>query len=444
MTSNDSNNAASSSTPISQGLPLSGVRVLDLTVVWAGTFATSHLADLGAEVIRVESISHVASSTRSPSAHPTKEEIASLPPFIAGMKDRDPGENPWNRFPLFNSHARNKLSMTVDMTRPEGMGIFWKLAAVCDVFIENNVTETLEKLGISYERIREVNPKIIMVRMPAFGNSGPYKNFRALGVNIEGVIGHALQRGYSDTSPSSNTVVHMADAVGGTQSAFAVMAALHCRRRTGKGQLVELAQAENAMPILGQYYMDYAMNGREHTTIGNRHPTAVQGCYRCSGEDRWLNITIWTDDEWRAFCDLIGKSELADADRFATVANRHANHNEIDSIIGDWTMGQEHYAAMHQLQKAGIAAGPVMDQRDAYNDAHLKDRGAFQQASQVDTGTHLYPGAPYKLTGTPLNTRRGPVRLGEDNDYVYKTLLGVSDAEYTQLESDGHIGTRYI
>ena len=339
---------------------------------------------------------------------------------------------------------RNKLSMTVDMLQPKGMEIFWKLASICDVFIENNVTETLEKLGISYEQMREVNPKIVMVRMPAFGNSGPYKNFRALGVNIEGVIGHALQRGYTDTSPSSNTTVHMADAVGGTQAAFAVMAALHYRRRTGKGQLIELAQAENAMPILGQYYMDYAMNGREHTSMGNRHPSAVQGCYQCKGDDRWLNITIWTDDEWNALCQSIGKPELANDDRFTTVASRHSNHDEIDGIIGEWTVSQEHYAAMHRLQKAGIAAGPVLDQRDAYNDPHLKERGAFQQASQKDSGTHQYPGPPYRLTGTPLDTRRGPVRLGEDNEYVYKTLLGVSDTEYDQLESEGHIGMDYI
>ena len=176
-------------------LPLEGLRILDMTVVWAGTYCTTLLADLGAEVIRIESIQTMQPITRGSMAHPSKTVIEGMQPFVAAMPDREPGQRPWNRYPLFNAHARNKLSMTVDLLRPEGMDIFKKLVKISDGFVENNVTETMDKLGISYETLQEQNPKLIMLRMPAYGNSGPYSNYRSLGVHMEGVIGHTLLRG---------------------------------------------------------------------------------------------------------------------------------------------------------------------------------------------------------------------------------------------------------
>ena len=421
-------------------LPLEGIRILDMTVVWAGTYCTMLLADLGAEVIRIESIQTLPPITRGTMAHPPKAVIEGMPAFVAAMPGRDPGERPWNRYPLFNAHARNKLSMTVDLLRPEGMEIFKRLVKISDGFIENNVTETMDKLGISYEMLQEQNREIIMLRMPAYGNSGPYKNYRSFGIHMEGVIGHTLLRGYADRDPSCNTNVYTADAAGGVQGAFAMLAALHYRNRTGKGQLIELAQAENMVPYLGQFFMDYSMNGRRNTTLGNRHSTSVQGCYRCKGEDRWVNITLATDGEWRAFCGVAGLEELAHVDRFADAEARYAHHDEIDGLIARWTADRDHYDVMEILQKAGIAAGPVLDQRDAHNDPHLQARGTFEEASQEDVGTHLYTGSPYKMSETPIKIRRGPVQLGQDNEYVYKTLLEMSDEEYVRLERDGHIG----
>ncbi|MDA0770383.1 MAG: CoA transferase [Chloroflexi bacterium] len=421
-------------------LPLEGLRILDMTVVWAGTYCTTLLADLGAEVIRIESIQTMQPITRGSMAHPSKTVIEGMQPFVAAMPDREPGQRPWNRYPLFNAHARNKLSMTVDLLRPEGMDIFKKLVKISDGFVENNVTETMDKLGISYETLQEQNPKLIMLRMPAYGNSGPYSNYRSLGVHMEGVIGHTLLRGYADRDPSGNTNVYAADAAGGVQGAFAVMAALHYRNRTGKGQLIELAQAENMVPYMGQFFMDYSMNGRKHSTIGNRHSTAIQGCYQCKGDDRWVNITISTDEQWQAFTKVAGLGRFVNDDRFATVDSRRAHHEEIDGYITQWTLELDHYEVMEALQRVGIAAGPVMDQRDAFNDPHLQARGIFEEASQEDVGTHLYTGAPYKMSETPIKIRRGPVQLGQDNEYVYKTLLQMSDEEYARLEREGHIG----
>ena len=428
-------------------LPLEGVRVLDMTVVWAGPYCTTLLADLGAEVIRVESIQIFGPPTRGSSARPSKFAIENMPPFIGGMPDRDPMDRPWNRYPLFNAHARNKRSVTVDLLRPEGQEIFDKLVAVSDVLVENNPTETMTKLGISYERLKAINPRFIMLRMPAYGNDGPYQNHRSLGIHIEGVIGHSLLRGYTDLDTSSNTQVYMADAAAGVGGAFAVACALNHRRRTGEGQWIELSQAENAIPFLGEAFMDYAMNGRSQTTLGNRHPTALQGVYPCAprgdGDDDWLAITIFDDRDWELFVQAIGNPSWTSDAEFATHESRRANHDALDERISSWTSNIGHIEAMSLLQTHGVAAGAVLNQRDASNDPHLQAREMFEQARQRDVGTHMYPRAPFKMSESDVRIRRGPVRLGQDNEYVYKTLLGLSDAEYDALVEAGHIGEEY-
>lgn len=424
-------------------LPLEGIRVVEMTVVWAGPYCTSFLADLGAEVIRVEALDSFAPLTRGVQAHPTEAGLQNLPLFMGGYPNLQPGERPWNRCPVFNAHARNKLSMTVDLSQPQGMETVKDLIKTCDVFVENNVVDRMDQLGIDYDMLKGLNDDIIMLRMPAYGTTGPYRDFRALGVHIEGVIGHSLLRGYSDMDPSGNTPVYMADAAGGSHGAFAVLAALHHRRRTGKGQYIELGQAEDATPMTGQFFMDYTMNGRSAGTMGNRHPTSLQGCYRCLGEDAWVCITIDTDADWRAFTYVLGRPDWSVDPRFAHGPGRLEHQDEIDGHIGSWTADMDKYEVMRALQAAGVAAGPVIDQSDAYADPHLEARGMFQGAEQEDTGVHRYPRAPYKMSETPPDIHRGPVRLGQDNEYVYKTILGYSDARYAQLEADGHIAMDY-
>ena len=366
-----------------------------------------------------------------------------MPASHAGTPGRVPGARPWNRTPLFNAHGRNKLGATLDVRDPEGMDTFKRLVRISDVFIENNVSETMDKLGISYELLKEQRPDIIMLRMPAYGNSGPYKNYRAHGVHIEGVLGHTMLRSYPDMDPSYNSTVLMSDAAGGTQGAFAVVAALHYRNRTGKGQLIELAQAENAMPFLGEYFMDHSMNGRVSDTLGNRHPRAIQGCYPCKGEDRWINITTYDDRQWAAFCRALGNPAWTYDEKYADPSLRSLHRDELDEHVAAWTRERDPYEVMHLLQAAGIPAGPVINERDAYSDPQMESRGMFQEAYQEDCGTHLYPGAPFQMSETPLKIRRGPVRLGEDNGHVYKGLLGLSDRDYGDLEEKGQIGMDY-
>jgi crotonobetainyl-CoA:carnitine CoA-transferase CaiB-like acyl-CoA transferase len=207
--------------------------------------------------------------------------------------------------------------------------------------------------------------------------------------------------------------------------------------------LIELSQAENLIPFMGEAFMDYTMNGRNQSTLGNRHPVAIQGCYPCLGKDRWVTITIAGDDDWRGLCQAMGDFEWSQESGFRDPIVRYEHHDEIDEHISQWTRSLEPQQVMRLLQEKGVAAGPVMDQRDAYADPHLNERGAFEEAYQEDTGTYLYPGAPYKMSETPSKIRRGPVRLGEDNEYVYQELLGYSAEEYAVLEEEGHIGMDY-
>ena len=424
-------------------LPLQGIRVLEFGVVWAGPYCAAFLGGLGAEVIKIESLKVFIPMTRGQIPRPTEQNLRDLPSSVGATPGRVPGRRPWNRMPLFNAHASNKLGMTVDLLKPRGQKALRDLIAVSDVIVENNPTETMEKLGISYEMLREQNPSIIMLRMPAYANEGPYQNHRSFGFHIEGVVGHSLLRGYEDMDPSAVTSVLMGDAASGTQGAFAVLSALHYRRRTGKGQLIELSQAENLIPFMGEAFMDYSMNGRSQSTMGNRHPHALQGCYPCRGDDRWVCITITDDDEWRGLCQAMGDPAWTQEWEFSDPVERYRRHDNIDEKISIWTKSLEPRQVMLLLQERGVAAGPVMDQRDAFADPHLDHRGAFEEVYQEDTGTHLYPGAPYKMSETPVRIRRGPVRLGEDNRYLYQDLLGYTPEEYAILEEEGHIGMDY-
>jgi crotonobetainyl-CoA:carnitine CoA-transferase CaiB-like acyl-CoA transferase len=425
-------------------LPLEGIRVLDITVVYAGPFATMILADLGAEVIRVESTRHWQTNTRGVFARPPKEFVKRQAPYFGGYPNRDPGKRPWNRHPWFNVHAHNKLSMTLDLKQPKGMQIFRRLVRVSDVVIENNAFGTMEKLGITYDMLKEVKPDIIMARQPAWGLTGPYREFRAFGMDIETISGHRLLRGYADTDPSTQSFHVPSDSAAGSQTAFAIICALIYRKQTGKGQFIESALAENFFPWLGQAILDFSMNKRIQGTLGNRDPSAIQGCYRCKGEDRWVNITIFNDEEWDGFCRALGHPDWTKKDDFSNALNRYRNHDELDKHIEKWTSQHDPFEIMHLLQHEGVPAAPVEDPRDNYNDPHLKARGFFEEVTHEDAGTYLHPGMLWKMSKSKLGVRMPPCRLGEHNEYIYKEVIGVSDEEYRELEAEGHIGMDYV
>ena len=438
-------------------LPLQGVRVLDLTGVWAGTFATLLLADLGAEVLKQENQFVLQPNTRSlPVAHLTKEMTQQGPGWLNGLPNNDPGERPWNYHPMFVSLYRNKRSFTLDIRKPEGLELLGRLVAMSDVVLENSAVGTMEKLGISYEWLQSKKPDIIYVRAPGYGLSGPYRDARTMGSHLEGVMGHQLLRGYRGAEPSENSGIFAADYIAGTQIAFAVMSALWHRNRTGAGQFIEMAQAENAAAMFAQAYMDYALNGRSGTALGNRSIYAADGeapcgAYPCvsagtaaEGLDRWIAITVTNDDQWRALRTVMGNPAWAMAPELETAAGRAAQQDELDDRIAAWTRQFEDYDLFHRLQAAGIPAAPVLEASRILNDPHVVARELYQPCTlEDDIGTYRYPVPLYAMPASPGGIRRPPVAFGQDNQYVYRDLLKVSDEEYQRLAEGGHIATRF-
>jgi crotonobetainyl-CoA:carnitine CoA-transferase CaiB-like acyl-CoA transferase len=425
-------------------LPLHGVRVLDMTVVWAGPYATCMLGDLGAEIIRVDNPAVFPSATRGVLPRPTKEMVEEMGGIFGGYPDADPGDRPWNRVALFNAHARNKKSVTLDLRHDSGREAFLRLAEQCDVMIENNSVDLLDKLGIGWETLRERNPSLILVRMPSVGLDGPYRNYLGFGVNFEGLCGLTAVRGYEDVDTSeSETVFHM-DAASGSAGAFAALMALRRRERTGVGELIELSQSENMLNHIGELLVDAGRTGREHRPLGNRHHhNAPQGCYRCVGDDAWAVISVADDAQWQALAAATGNDDWATDPRFSSAADRHANHDELDVLLSAWTEQRTPAEVFSTCQQAGIAAAPVLHELEALADEHLQARGLFMENGNDSLGTHLYPGHLWRWDGPDLAWGPIPV-LGGDNEHVFKDIVGLSDDDYADLDAGGHLRLDYV
>jgi crotonobetainyl-CoA:carnitine CoA-transferase CaiB-like acyl-CoA transferase len=423
--------------------PLAGFRVVDLTVAWAGPFGAMLLGDLGAEVLRVENIHVWLSHTRNWRARPTRREVPATDPITSGYPYGEPGDRPWERSPAYVPLHRNRRSVTIDVRTERGRGYLKRLVEVSDVVYDNNVPETLEKLGITWEAVSAWNPRAIMFRAPAYGLRGEYRNYRAWGTHIEAVLGHTLLRGYPDADPSGTPPVYACDFQTGVIGAFAVMAALFARERSGKGQLVELSQAENGLSLFPQAIMDWTLNGVVQATTGNRgvHGEAPSGVYACRAGG-WIAIDVCEDAEWRALANVFGRPELADAPEFATAEARRARLDELDSVLGELTRERDATALMHALQAAGVPAGEVQRADQAYHCPHLRGRGFFERLENRYTGAHDYPGLMFRMPASGLRIDP-PTTLGEFNEYVYREILGLGEAEYEELVASGEIGDTF-
>ena len=434
-------------------LPLTGIRVIDLTVVWAGTFGTALLADLGAEVIKVENMHVWQPMTRGGQARPSAEMVKAGAGWAVGYPNAEPGPRPWNYAPTFVQQFRNKHSMTVDLVSDEGREIFARLVSKSDALVENNASGTLEKLGIGPDFLRRAREDLVALRMPAYGSDGPYRFARALGVHLESVMGHTLLRGYPDLDPSYITSIFSGDYVAGAHAAFAIMAALRRRRNTGHGQFIELAQAECAGGMLAQAFMDYSFNGVVQERIGNRSVNghapynlypARSGGDSSEGSDRWVSISVMDDDQWHRLREAMGDPEWARDPGLRHEAGRLERHEELDARIGRWTSSQDDYELMHLLQSHGVPAAPVLDSSRIHDDVHVRHRQLNETLDLFDDiGSFRYNRPFMRFSETPLGIRKPPVALGEDNDYVYREVLGYSDSEINGFIDRGHIGMDY-
>ncbi|MEL7209711.1 MAG: CoA transferase, partial [Actinomycetota bacterium] len=244
--------------------------------------------------------------------------------------------------------------------------------------------------------------------------------------------------------PTTTSAAFHMDPTSGASGAFAVMCALRRRAASGVGELIEFAQSENMMQHIGEYFVDAERTGRAHGPYGNRHISrAPQGCYPCSGDDRWAVISVGTDAEWAGLCAAMGRHELVDDPRFADPASRQANHDELDELIAAWTGDLDHRAVFEAAQAHGVPAGPVLDEADAYADPHLDERGFFRDQGSVDVGRWPFPGHQWRWTGPPMRWE-SICRLGDSNDYVYRDVLGLTDDEYAALDAEHHLSLDYL
>lgn len=404
------------------GLPLSGVRVLDLAQVYAGPTCTRILCDLGAEVIKVEGL--------------TRVDIARG----LGVFDNQAEGDFWNRSPYLLFRNAGKKSLTLDFQEPRSIELLKRLVSHTDVVVEAFTPRVLAQHGLDYESLRKIKPDLIMISLSGYGQTGPWRDYTAYGMGLEPASGISSLTGYRGGDPT-RTGISFTDPYSGIIGAGAVLAALHYRRRTGKGQYIDLSEQEAAISIGGYALMDYAMNDREPQRMGNRSPWfAPQGCYPCSGEDNWLVLTVRNDAEWRAFCGAVTHPEWAEDERFADVLGRHRHHDELDGLIASWTGEQDHVEAMHLLQGAGVIAAAVLNPKEVLLDPHLRERGYFDMVEQAGEVRPVPKQFAARFSAFEVGARGGAPSLGEHNREVLQGLLGLSDEELAELQEAKAIG----
>lgn len=412
------------------GQALAGLRVIDLSQIFAGPYATKLLADMGAEVIRVECAARSGRGGALPRMKPGGTFGASFP-------DGDTGDRSYNRFAYYNEVNRNKLAITLDLSKPAGIDAFKRLVKISDVVVENFTPRVMSNFGLTYPVLREINQRIIMLSITGFGQDGPYRDYVAYGEGIEAMAGLLHLTAYPSGPPLKPGVAY-ADAVSGLHAAFAILTALHYRNSTGKGQYIDLGMREAVTPLLGEAFVDYVMNGRSAQPTGNHHPDmAPHGCYRTKGDDEWIVIAVSSDEEWKNLCGAMGDPPWSRDEKFASLRSRLANQGELDRRITEWTSGYDHIYLMELLQDAGVKAGAVLNAAELLHDPHLNERGFFEELSHPEAGTHRYPGVSWKMSRTPGRLRMPAPCFGQHNRYVFQELLGMSDEEISSLEEEG-------
>jgi benzylsuccinate CoA-transferase BbsF subunit len=405
--------------------PLAGVRVVEHGQLLAVPFAARLLADLGAEVIKVE-----------PAARLDTHRQTTYP-------DNEPGDRYWDRGGAFYSENRGKLGMTLDLRHPDAVAVFRDLVRVSDVVMENFTPRVMRAFGLDYDALRPLRPDLIMLSSTGYGQSGPWAEHRAVGPTTEAASGLAAVTGYAGGAPVMPDIPYT-DYVAAEQGVLAVLLALYRRRRTGHGSRIDLSQVEAQAALAGELFLDAAANGTPAAPRGNRHPAmAPHGIFPCAGDDSWIAIAVPSDAEWRGLQAAIGHPGWAADPRYATAAGRLAHVDAIEARLSEWTRGREATALMHHLQAHGVPAGAVLDARDLVMNEQLRARGFFEWAEHPP-GTGIepkpYPGAPWRFSASQRGARRPAPALGEHNEYVLHDLLGYSSARVRELVDGGALG----
>jgi len=394
-------------------LPLAGLRVANFGWVWAGPMVGQVLGFLGADVIKVESQARV-------------DLIRQVPPFQNG--ESDPNHS-------LSHHAMwaGNGSVSLDLSQPEGRRLAHELAARCDVALENFGPGVAERFELRYEDLRRVREDIVFLAMPAAGLSGPLKDVRTYGNCLASLTGIDSLIGYGpgDVIPFEQP---MADAHNGILGAFAILAALNHRRRTGEGQLIELSQQEGLAHLIGPAFMDYVLNGRVGGPLGNRHPlaqAAPHGVFPCAGDDQWISIAVENESEWRGLAGAVNAS-WTEAVEFSTGDQRVAHIDALHARISEWTRPQDSRTLAERLQSCGVAATPVLDIEGLVADPHFRARRTFQEVEHPLGFRETLYGPYVKMSRSRPELRPGRP-IGYDNERILKGWLDISDTRYAEL-----------
>jgi len=413
--------------------PLSGIRVTDFCWMGVGACATRLLADYGAQVIRIESRDRLDQPRTLPIY---KGEARSY-----GQKDAKPDPNKGG---LFNNYNRNKLGVTINIKSKRGRALAEQLISTSSVVTENFAPEVMEKWGFTYEHLKSLSPHVIYARMSGYGHSGPHFKYRSYGPTVQAVCGMSHISGLPGREPSGWGLSYMDNEAAFFNSA-ALLMAIYNRNITGQGAEIDVSAIEAGIGLLGPILLDVEVNQRstrgDDYPLGNRldYPNAApHGVYPALGEDRWVAIAVFNDSEWRALVEEMGHPQWARDAKFATQDGRFAHQDELDAQIGAWTKDKDRHQLMHRLQARGVAAAAVQTAEDTNDhDPQIASRGLFFELDHPVIGEARFEGTPIKFSRTVQENWRSAPLLGEDNEYVFKELLGIKDDEYQDLVAEG-------
>ena len=405
----------------SPGSVLAGVRVLDLTQVWAGPLTARYLADLGADVIKIESC----------------RRLDLIRPLLVPSGDNGPR---WfDHGGYYQTFNRNHRSLALDLNSEAGRQVFRRLVRGADVLVENFSPRVMANWGLGYEALRALNPRLIMVSLSGFGASGPYRDYVAYGNSIDPMTGLIYLTGYQG-GPPVRSALSYPDPIAATHAAFACLCALMEREASGLGQHIDASMLEAAAFNVGEVLAEFDATGFCPQRMGNHHPLhAPHSLYPCAGEDEWVAVAVTDEEEWQGLCAVLGRPDLAADPQLQSAAGRKAREEELDALIAAWTSQHSKWEVMEALQGADVPAGAVLTNRELVENEHLRQRGFFVELTYDDGRTFLHPGFPFRLSRTPLTVRCRAPGLGEHNRQILREI-GYAEEEIDALIAEGVIG----
>jgi crotonobetainyl-CoA:carnitine CoA-transferase CaiB-like acyl-CoA transferase len=402
-------------------LPLTGVRVLDLSYVFAVPYMAGLLSDLGAEVIKIEA-PHKLDQTRG----------RAFGPYL----DNDPAKDPWNRSGIFYVVNRGKRSLAMDLSQPEGQEIFRGLVAKSDIVLENYTPRVMRKWGLNYDELKKIKPSLIMLSNTGYGSTGPWSSFPSQGTTLEATMGITFYTGYRDDKPWKVGQSYP-DFIACWAGLNGLWAAIAHMRKTGQGQWIDVGMYQLGAALMPEPLLQKQLDGSEPVRIGNEHAEHVpSNLYQVAGEDQWLALTVQTDQQWETLAALMQQPHLALDTRYRSAEARRIHRESINAIVEVWCRTQHAQEVLQKLQTHGIAAGLVLNSRDLLHDPHLKHRHFYETVQHPEPiGARPIIGRPYKLRFRDAHIKKPGPRFGEDNDTILSEILGKTPAQIAALKA---------